>query len=109
MGSLGDPISGIDACFRRVRPTDRSWWFEQTPLSPGVSDIVWPQLWRALKVNAPEIASHREFSSGRLSRLSKFCLPSRIGYSLLMRRQLADTSRGRALRRRIIAAIKPDE
>jgi hypothetical protein len=95
-----------------------------------VSDIVWPQVWRALKVCAPETThrlqfssyaaaleaacgghgvpfSEREFSSGRLSRLSNICLPSRIGYSLLMRRELADTSRGSALRRRIIAAIKP--
>jgi LysR family glycine cleavage system transcriptional activator len=119
----------------RARPTDRSWWLEQTLLSPGVSDIVWPQVWRALKVCAPETThrlqfssyaaaletacgghgvllaplpfSEREFSSGRLSRLSNICLPSRIGYSRLMRRELADTSRGSALRRRIIAAINP--
>ncbi len=121
----------------RARPTDGSWWLEQTLLSPGVSDIVWPQIWRALKVRAPEITrplhfssyaaaleaacaghgvllaplpfSEREFASGRLSRLSNIRLPSRIGYSLLMRRELANTSRGRALRRRIIAAIKPAE
>ncbi len=121
----------------RARPTDRSWWIEQTLLSPGVSDIVWPQVWGALKVRAPETThplhfssyaaaleaasaghgvllaplpfSEREFASGRLSRLSNICLPSRIGYSLLMRRKLANTSRGRALRRRIIAAIKPAE
>jgi LysR family transcriptional regulator, glycine cleavage system transcriptional activator len=121
----------------RARPTDRSWWLEQTLLSPGVSDIAWPQVWRALEVRAPETThplhfssyaaaleaacaghgvllaplpfSEREFASGRLSRLSNICLPSRIGYSLLMRRELANTSRGRALRRRIIAAIKPAE
>jgi hypothetical protein len=56
---------------------------------------------------APLPFSEREFASGRLSRLSNICLPSRIGYSLLMRRQLANTSRGRPLRRRIIAEIKP--
>src|SRR5258706_4670458 len=121
----------------RARPTDRSWWLEQTLLSPGVSDIVWPQIWRALKVRAPEITrplhfssyaaaleaacaghgvllaplpfSEREFASGRLSRLSNIRLPSRIGYSLLMRRELATPSRGRPFRRRVIAAIKPAE
>jgi LysR family transcriptional regulator, glycine cleavage system transcriptional activator len=119
----------------RARPTDRSWWPEQTLLSPGVSDIVWPQVWRALKIRAPEAThplhfssyaaaleaacaghgvllaplpfSEREFSSGRLSRLSGISLPSRIGYSLLMRRELAKTSRYTALRRRIVAAINP--
>jgi hypothetical protein len=38
--------------------------------------------------------------------LSNICLSSRLGYSLLMRRKLADSSRGRALRRRIIGEIK---
>jgi hypothetical protein len=47
-----------------------------------------------------------EFASGRLSRLSNICLSSRLGYSLLMRRRLADSLRGRALRRRIIGEIK---
>jgi LysR family transcriptional regulator, glycine cleavage system transcriptional activator len=119
----------------RARPTDQSWWLEQTLLSPGVSDIAWPHVWRALKVSAPETTrplhfssyaaaleaacaghgvllaplpfSELEFASGRLSRFSNICLPSRIRYSLLMRRELAGTSRGRALRRRIVAEIKP--
>ncbi len=118
----------------RARPTDQTWWLEQTLLSPAVSDIAWPRVWRALKVRSPEIThpvhfssyaaaleaacaaygvllaplpfSELEFASGRLSRLSNICLPSRIGYSLLMRRELANTSRGRALRRRIIGEIK---
>jgi LysR family transcriptional regulator, glycine cleavage system transcriptional activator len=130
-------LAAAPAIAARARPTDRSWWLEQTQLSPGVSDIAWPQVWRALGVPAPETNhplhfssyaaaleaacaghgvllaplpfSEREFSSGRLSRLSDICWPSRIGYSLLMRRELANTSRGRALRRRIIAAIKPAE
>jgi DNA-binding transcriptional LysR family regulator len=117
-----------------ARPSDRSWWLEQTLLSPGVSDIAWPQVWRALKVGPPETAhpvhfssyaaaleaacaghgvllaplpfSGLEFASARLSRLSNICLSSRLGYSLLMRRKLADSSRGRALRRRIIGEIK---
>ena len=47
----------------RARPTDRSWWLEQTLLSPGVSDIAWPQVWRALKVHAPETTHPLHFSS----------------------------------------------
>jgi len=100
-----------------------------------VSDSAWPQVWRALKVGAPEATqplhfssyaaaleaacaghgvllaplpfSEREFATGRLIRLSNICLSGGTGYALLMRRELADSSRGRALRRRIIAEIKP--
>lgn len=128
-------LAAAPAIAARARPTDRSWWLEQTLLSPGVSDIVWPQVWRALKVRAPETTqalhfssyaaaleaacaghgvllaplpfSELELASGRLSRLSNICFPSRIGYALLMRRELSSTSRGRALRRRIMAEIRP--
>jgi LysR family transcriptional regulator, glycine cleavage system transcriptional activator len=128
-------LAAAPAIAAQARPNDRSWWLERTLLSPGVSDIVWPQVWHALKIRAPETPrplhfssyaaaleaacaghgvllaplpfSEREFSSGRLSRLSDVRLPSRIGFSLLMRRELAGTSRGRALRRRIVAAIRP--
>jgi LysR family transcriptional regulator, glycine cleavage system transcriptional activator len=127
-------LAAAPAIAARARVTDRSWWLEQTLLSPGVSDMAWSQVWRALKLHAPETScplhfssyaaaleaacagygvllapipfSEREFASGRLSRFSNICLPSRIGYSLLMRRELANTSRGRRLRQRIIAAIK---
>ena len=127
-------LAAAPAIAALARATDRSWWLEQTLLSPGVSDMVWPHVWRALKLHAPETScplhfssyaaaleavcagygvllapipfSEREFVSGRLSRLSNICLPSRIGYSLLMRQELANTSRGRALRQRIVAAIK---
>ena len=119
----------------RARPTDPTWWLGQTLLSPGVSDAVWPRVWRALKVCAPEAVhplyfssyaaaleaacaghgvllaplpfSERELATGRLLRLSNVCLSGGAGYSLLMRRELSNTSRGRALRRQIIAEIKP--
>jgi len=119
----------------QARPTDRSWWLGQTLLSPSVSDLAWPKVWRALKMRAPETTdplhfssyaaaleaacagygvllaplpfSEREFATERLLRLSNICLSGGPGYSLLMRRELANTSRGRALRRRIIAEIKP--
>jgi len=119
----------------RARPTDGSWWLGQTLLIPGVSDVAWPRVWRALKVRAPETShplhfssyaaaleaacaghgvllaplpfSEREFTAGRLLRFSNICLSGGPGYMLLMRRELATTSRGRALRRRISAEIKP--
>jgi hypothetical protein len=95
----------------------------RTLQSPGVSDIVWPQVWRIENSRAgdprpfhfssyaprwkPPVRdigvllalpfSEREFSSGRLSRLSDVRLPSRIGFSSLVRRELAGTPRGRAL------------
>jgi len=119
----------------RARPTDESWWFGQTLLIPGVSDVAWQRVWRALKVRTPETTrplhfssyaaaleaacaghgvllaplpfSEPEFAAGRLVRFSNICLSGGPGYMLLMRRELARTSRGRALRRRIIAEIKP--
>lgn len=117
----------------QARPADTAWWAEQTLLSPGVSDGAWPQIWRALKVRAPathplhfssyaaalEAAcaghgvllaplpfSERELSSGRLLRFSDVRLSGPVGYSLIMRRELADLPRGRALRRRIVATVK---
>jgi len=128
-------LAAAPAIADKARPADPSWWLEQTLLSPGVSEVAWPQVWQKLKLRAPEIThplhfssyaaaleaacaghglllaplpfSEREFASGRLSRLSIVRLQSRIGYSLLMRRELANVSRGRALRRRILAAIRP--
>jgi len=119
----------------RARPTDGSWWLEQTLLIPGVSDRAWPRVWRTLKVRASETThllhfssyaaaleaacagygvvlaplpfSEREFAAGRLLRFSNICLSGGPGYMLVMRRELASTSRGRALRRRIISEIKP--
>jgi len=119
----------------RARPTDGSWWFGQTLLIPGVSDLAWSRVWRTLKVRAPETThplhfssyaaaleaacagygvvlaplpfSEREFAAGRLLRFSNICLSGGPGYMLLMRRELASTSRGRALQRRIISEIKP--
>lgn len=119
----------------RARPTDGSWWLGQTLLIPGVSDIAWSRVWRALNVRAPETThplhfssyaaaleaacaghgvllaplpfSEREFAAGRLLRFANFCLSGGPCYMLLMRRELARTPRGRALRRRIVAEIKP--
>jgi LysR family glycine cleavage system transcriptional activator len=116
-----------------ARPSDPAWWTEQILLCPSVADNAWPWAWRALKLPAPKIThplrftsyaaaleaacaghgillaplpfSEREFVAGRLSRLSDVRLPSRIGYSFVMRRELALTPRGRSLQRRVLSVV----
>jgi LysR family transcriptional regulator, glycine cleavage system transcriptional activator len=116
-----------------ARPSDPAWWAEQILLCPSVSDHAWPLAWRALKLPAPKTTrplhfssyaaaleaacaghgillaplpfSEREFVAGRLLRLSDVRLSSRIGYSFVMRRELALMPRGRSLQRRVLAAV----
>jgi LysR family glycine cleavage system transcriptional activator len=116
-----------------ARPSDPAWWAEQILLCPSVSDNAWPWAWRVLKLPAPKTTrplrfssyaaaleaacaghgvllaplpfSEREFVAGRLSRLSDVRLSSRIGYSLVMRRELALLPRGRSLQRRVLSAV----
>jgi LysR family glycine cleavage system transcriptional activator len=116
-----------------ARPTDPAWWTEQVLLCPSVADNAWPWAWRMLKLPEPKSTrplhfssyaaaleaacaghgillaplpfSEREFAAGRLSRLSDVRLPSRIGYSFVMRRELALMPRGRSLQRRVLAAV----
>ena len=116
-----------------ARPSDPAWWAEQILISPSVSDNAWPWAWRELKLPSPETTrplrfssyaaaleaacaghgvllaplpfSEREFAAGRLLRLSDVRLSSRIGYSLLMRRELALMPRGRSLQRRVLSAV----
>jgi DNA-binding transcriptional LysR family regulator len=54
---------------------------------------------------APLPFSEREFVAGRLLRLSDIRLSSRIGYSFVIRRELALLPRGRLLQRRVLAAV----
>jgi LysR family transcriptional regulator, glycine cleavage system transcriptional activator len=116
-----------------ARPSDPAWWAEQILISPSVSDNAWPWAWRELKLPSPETTrplrfssyaaaleaacaghgvllaplpfSEREFAAGRLLPLSDVRLSSRIGYSLLMRRELALLPRGRSLQRRVLSAV----
>ena len=46
-----------------------------------------------------------EFQAGRLARLSNIQLSSPIGYSLVMRSELARTRRGRLLRQRLLKEV----
>jgi LysR family transcriptional regulator, glycine cleavage system transcriptional activator len=116
-----------------ARPSDPAWWTEQILLCPSVADNAWPWAWRALKLPAPKTIrplhfssyaaaleaacaghgillaplpfSEREFVAGRLLRLSDIRLSSRIGYSFVIRRELALLPRGRSLQRRVLAAV----
>jgi DNA-binding transcriptional LysR family regulator len=56
-------LAATPAIAAEARPADRSWWLKRTLLSPGVSDIVWQQVWRALKIRAPETPRPLHFSS----------------------------------------------
>jgi LysR family transcriptional regulator, glycine cleavage system transcriptional activator len=117
-----------------ARPSDPAWWAEQILISPSVSDRAWPRAWRELKLPAPKTTrplnfssyaaaleaacaghgimlaplpfSEREFAAGRLSRLSDVRLSSPIGFSLVMKRELALMPRGRSLQRRVLSAVR---
>jgi hypothetical protein len=54
---------------------------------------------------APLPFSEREFVAGRLLLLSDARLSSPIGYSLVMKRELALMPRGRSLQRRVLSAV----
>jgi LysR family transcriptional regulator, glycine cleavage system transcriptional activator len=123
------PSVAAQAC-----PSDPAWWAEQILISPGVSDRAWPRAWRELKLPAPKTTrplhfssyaaaleaacaghgvllaplpfSEREFAAGRLLRLSDIRLSSPIGYSLVMKRELALMSRGRSLQRRVLSSVR---
>ena len=118
----------------QARPSDPAWWAEQILLSPSISNTVWPRAWRALKLPPPRTAppllfssyaaaleaacaghgivlaplpfSEHEFAARRLLRLSNVRLSSPIGYSLVMRRELALMPRGRSLQRRVFSAVR---
>ena len=124
---------GVGYAKQLARPSDPAWWADQILLCPSVSDNAWPWAWRMLKLPAPKTTrplhfssyaaaleaacaghgvllaplpfSEREFVAGRLLRLSDVRLSSRIGYSLVMRRELALLPRGRSLQRRVLSAV----
>jgi DNA-binding transcriptional LysR family regulator len=50
--------------------------------------------------------AEREFGAGRLAKLSKVRISSPIGFSVIMRTDMAASRRGRALRNRLIGEIK---
>lgn len=117
-----------------ARPREAAWWREQTLLSPAVGEPAWALLWTALGlapvaprqalqfssyaaavdaardgagvVLAPLPLAEADIRSGRLVVLDPARVAPRIGYDLLMASSLAGTPRGRALRRRLLAALR---
>jgi LysR family glycine cleavage system transcriptional activator len=117
----------------KSRPRDAAWWETQNLLSPNVSERLWDQVWPMLGVGRPAAIRRRRFSSyaaaldaacaghgvmlaalpfaetefqaGRLARLSNIQLSSPIGYSIVMRSELARTRRGRLLRQRLLKEV----
>jgi DNA-binding transcriptional LysR family regulator len=123
------PQLASDACI-----SEAGWWSKQNLLTPSVSEVAWEKAWLALGLNEKVTPRHRrfssyaaaleaacasqgillaalpfverEFSTGRLARLSKIRISSPIGYSLAMRTEVATTRRGRALRQKLISEIR---
>jgi LysR family glycine cleavage system transcriptional activator len=116
----------------QARPKDRTWWSEQILLAPEVSKPAWASIRRALGLTeevsrwlnfssyaaaleaacagrglflAPLPCVSPDLASRRLVQLVDVTLPAPIGYSLVMRRDFANTARGRLVRRRILAEI----
>jgi LysR family transcriptional regulator, glycine cleavage system transcriptional activator len=114
--------------------SDAAWWSRQNLLTPSVSEGGWEKAWRALGLTGKVTPRHRRFSSyatameaacsgqgillaalpfaekefgaGRLARLPKIQIASPVGFSVVMRTDVAATRRGRALRQRLIAEIR---
>jgi DNA-binding transcriptional LysR family regulator len=118
----------------RAEVSDAAWWSRQNLLTPSVSEGGWEKAWRALGLTGKVTPRHRRFSSyatameaacsgqgillaalpfaekefgaGRLARLPKIQIASPVGFSVVMRTDVAATRRGRALRQRLIAEIR---
>ena len=117
-----------------ARVSDAGWWSKQNLLTPSVSEAGWQRAWRALAVTEKVTPRHRHFSSyaaaleaacnghgillaalpfaekefdtGRLSRLSRIQIASPVGYSVVMRTDVAASRRGRALQQRLISEVR---
>ena len=126
-------LAATPSVVAKSRPRDTDWWEKQSLLSPNVGAQLWDRIWPMLGIGRPAVMRRRRFSSyaaaldaacaghgvllaplpfaetefraGRLARLSTIRLSSRIGYSLVMRSELADTRRGRLLRQRLLKEV----
>jgi LysR family glycine cleavage system transcriptional activator len=113
---------------------EAAWWSKQNLLSPSVSEAAWERAWLALDLKEKLTQRHRrfssyaaaleaacagqgillaalpfaerEFSAGRLARLSKIRISSPVGYSVVMRNEVAASRRGRMLRQRLMSEIR---
>jgi LysR family transcriptional regulator, glycine cleavage system transcriptional activator len=112
---------------------DPLWWAEQTLLAPSASQEGWKTVWQLLKVEAgsaprtlpfssysaaleaacvgsglilaPLPFADKEIAAGRLSPISDVRVQSPKAYSLVMRKDLAASPRGRALSRMLVQTI----
>jgi LysR family glycine cleavage system transcriptional activator len=117
-----------------ARIFEAAWWSKQNLLSPSVSEAAWEKAWLALDLSEKVTPKHRrfssyaaaleaacagqgillaalpfverEFSGGRLASLSKIRISSPIGYSVVMRSEVAASRRGRLLRQRLMSEIR---
>lgn len=118
-------IAAVPQIAAGARPSDPDWWAAQTLLTPSASENEWKTAQRLLQVAAapsPRMLSfssyaaaleaacagsglilaplpfaEREFVAGSLNPISNLRIQSQIGYSLIMRKEIAASRRGRAL------------
>jgi len=127
-------LAAAPAIVAKARVLEAAWWSKQNLLTPSVSEAAWEKVWLALDLREQMVPRHRRFSSyaaaleaacagqgillaalpfaerefgaGRLARLSKIRISSPVGYSIVMRAEVAASRRGRLLRQRLMTEIR---
>jgi len=127
-------LAAAPAIVAKARVLEAAWWSKQNLLTPSVSEAAWEKVWLALDLREQMVPRHRRFSSyaaaleaacagqgillaalpfaerefgaGRLARLSKMRISSPVGYSIVMRAEIAASRRGRMLRQRLMTEIR---
>ena len=127
-------LAAAPAVVAKARVLEAAWWSKQNLLTPSVSEAAWEKVWLALDLREQMVPRHRRFSSyaaaleaacagqgillaalpfaerefgaGRLARLSKIRISSPVGYSIVMRAEVAASRRGRLLRQRLMTEIR---
>jgi LysR family glycine cleavage system transcriptional activator len=127
-------LAAAPAIVAKARVLEAAWWSKQNLLTPSVSEAAWEKVWLALDLREQMVPRHRRFSSyaaaleaacagqgillaalpfaerefgaGRLARLSKIRISSPVGYSTVMRAEVAASRRGRLLRQRLMTEIR---
>ena len=126
-------LAAAPAIVATARVLEAAWWSKQNLLTPSVSEAAWEKVWLALDLREQMVPRHRRFSSyaaaleaacagqgillaalpfaerefgaERLARLSKIRVSSPVGYSIVMRAEIAASRRGRMLRQRLMTEI----
>jgi LysR family transcriptional regulator, glycine cleavage system transcriptional activator len=127
-------LAAAPAIVAKARVFEPAWWSKQNLLTPSVSEAAWEKAWLALDLREQMVPRHRRFSSyaaaleaacagqgillaalpfverefgaGRLARLSKIRISSPVGYSIVMRAEVAASRRGRLLKQRLMTEIR---